>query len=354
MRLLPLDHQYVLNMSTKYLARANVDPRHDYGDYAVGDPRARFCETWRFPIVDSYSDGVDAAAGYALNRVTFVYHAFASQNASVSVIGTFATLSAPIPLERIVCDGLATPYWAVTVAVPKGGEYTYQYLVDGAPTLDPINPQRRTLDNGREWSRFFTQLCTRRVTFERWEAVLLTRLTEHILPFRTRDGQRFIDLYYSDLDRSAKDVQFAHAYRLEQNVGVVNFLDKALAREESHHVADYRICLREVDRLLRQRNPFVDPGEMPREMFVDLYDEMAANRVAGWDYGRYQNPRYFLQLLRRHCITGAFAHPKYGGNAGGTGWAYLEDRYRDAAGATLFAWRESIEQPLGDSAEYRG
>jgi hypothetical protein len=77
--------------------------------------------------------------------------------------------------------------------------------------------------------------------------------------------------------------------------------------------------------------------------------------VPGWDYEAYGNPRFFLQLLRRHAITGAFAHPKYCGNAGASGWAYLEERYRDPqTGATLFNWRQAQEPPLGTSEHYRG
>ena len=56
-RVVTKDDTYVLNHCTKYLARDNTDPRHDYGQYDAGDPRARIAEAWRFPIVDSYYDG---------------------------------------------------------------------------------------------------------------------------------------------------------------------------------------------------------------------------------------------------------------------------------------------------------
>jgi hypothetical protein len=93
---------------------------------------------------------------------------------------------------------------------------------------------------------------------------------------------------------------------------------------------------------------------MPKEMYRDLYEQMATGSVPDWDYQRYNNPRYFLQLLRRHVFTGAFSHPKYGGNIGATGWAYLEEKYRDDRGQTLFNWRRIIEKPLGVSADYHG
>jgi phosphoribosylformylglycinamidine (FGAM) synthase-like amidotransferase family enzyme len=67
------DDVYVLNYSTKYLARDNTDARHNYGQYTGDDPRARIAEAWRFPIVDSYYDGRDYEASYAYNCVTFIY-----------------------------------------------------------------------------------------------------------------------------------------------------------------------------------------------------------------------------------------------------------------------------------------
>lgn len=226
--------------------------------------------------------------------------------------------------------------------------------MDGQTGVDPINPQRVVLDDGREWSQFFTQLCAVPIIFERWEWVLLDRLTDHILPFHTSEGRNFLARHYTTLDKAARQALMVPAYRLDESVGVVNYIDKLLAKEEHHHVVDYRICLRLIDRVLRQRNPYIEPNLVSRELYVDLYDQMAAGQVSGWDYQQYTSPRYFLQLLRRHAFTGAFSHPKYGGNAGAAAWAYLEERYRDDAGGTLFDWRRAIEPPLGKSTTYRG
>ena len=55
---------------------------------------------------------------------------------------------------------------------------------------------------------------------------------------------------------------------------------------------------------------------MSRNTYFALYDEMASDNVADWDKSAYSSPQYFLYLLRRHVVTGAFCHPKYGGNAG--------------------------------------
>ena len=345
------DDTYILNYCTKYLARDNSDPRHNFGQFSATDLRARISECWRYPLVDSFFDGRDQAASYAKNLVTFVY--FDPRVAipqSVAVIGSFANLYDPIPLRRIA----ETPYFVLSLAVPKGQVHTYKYLVDGEAVLDPVNPQQATIENGKSWSRFFTQLCTQLVSFERWEADLLERLTDHILPFRTSDGQNFVRRFYDSLDRQSKETRFASAYRLDQSVGVVNYIDKVVAREENHHLGDYKVCLKLVDRVLRQRNPYTEPSQIPKPLYEELYNQMASNSVNGWDYGQYGSPRYFLQLLRRHTYTGAFSHPKYGGNVGALGWAYLEDTYRDDKGNTLFNWRQATEAPLGANADYRG
>jgi hypothetical protein len=354
------DSTYVLNYCTRSLARDNDDGRHNYGQYAGDDPRARIAEAWRFPIVDSYYDGVSLESSQRFNIVTFVYANRDGVPAdAIAVIGTFADLCTPIPLRQ-VADSI---FWSVTTVVPKGQWHRYRFLIGSRGILDPVNPQRVALTDGTEWSRFFTDYCTDILCFERWETALLERLTSHILPFRTTEGQRFLNIYYNNLDRQSKVTQYARAYRLDQPVGVVNFIDKILAREESHRLADYKICLEMIDRALRLRDPFEDPDRMPAQLYAELYDQMAGGSVAGWDYSRYSNPRFFLQLLRRHTHTGAFSHPKHGGNAGAAGWAYLANNLIDPTTGRLpdpvttpayFDWGHGLEAPLGRNAEYRG
>jgi hypothetical protein len=341
--------QYILNYCTKYLARDNTDPRHNYNNqFAPDDPRSRIAETWHFPLVDSYSDGLSVVESYRFNEVTFIYADLdRPQPQTVAVVGTFANLYEAIPLKAVKFLGEETGYYALTVVVPKGELHTYRFIVDGQSILDPFNPQRTLLDNGVTWSRFFTHLCTEMVSLEAWEAQILDRLTDHILPFRTEEGQRFLDFYYNFLDRQSKETKYLRAYRFDQSVGVVNFIDKLLAKEENHHLNDYKICLDIINRLLRQRNSFIEPEKMSKEMYIELYNQMASGTVPGWNYSRYSNPRYFLQILRRHTYTGAFSHPKYGGNVGATGWAYLASRYP-------FNWQQSLELPLGTNPDYRG
>jgi hypothetical protein len=134
---------------------------------------------------------------------------------------------------------------------------------------------------------------------------------------------------------------------------------------EGHRLVDYKICLELIDRVLRLRNPYVDPTRMPATMYADLYDQIAADdghSLAGWDYARYSSPRFFLQLLRRHTYTGAFSHPKHGGNNGGLGWAYLAQnlldpgtgKLPDPGSPSFFDWTRALEPPLGRNVQYRG
>ena len=331
-----LDHLTVLNFAAKYLSR-----RPDA-------PLAEYAEAWRFPLVDSHRL-------VNLSKVTFVWVASSlDDQRPVSVLGTFANLHEPIPLEIVLSGDQPTRYRALTVEIPKGEVHTYKFSVGGVPMIDPINPQRTVLDNGFEWSRFFTPGCTIPLSFEGWEIEILTRLTNHILPFRSRDAQRFVDLYYRNADRQARLAGFPHVFRLEQPMGVVNFIDKLVAREERHRLIDYKVCLRILDKILRQRHPGLAPQQAPLQTYEDLYNEMASGNVSGWDTSEYGNPNFFLQLLRRHTYTGAFSHPKYGGNASAAAWAYIEEMLGDAKGNSCFDWRQAIEPPLGTSGDYLG
>ncbi len=330
-------------MVTKYLAREDLSPRHDYGQL-TGDPRAAVLESWRFPWVDAWYDAIDAAQRY--NAVTFVHAGKRGEPPGpVDVVGSFAELYEPIALEPVT----DTHYSAITLKIPKGQVHFYKFRTADGWQLDAINPQQTTLDNGAVWSRMFTWGATARIVLERWEARLIERIASHILPFHTRDGELFFSRIHDNEGPAARP---PHAYRLDESVGAVNYIDKVLAREESHHLVDYRICLELIDQLLRRRNPVTEPTQLPRELYTELYNQMGSGAVPGWDYGRYNNPRYFLQLLRRHVLTAAFSHPRYGGNPMALGWKYLGERYRAPAGATLFDWERAIEQPLGRNTAY--
>jgi hypothetical protein len=350
--------RYVLNRCTKYLARFNTDRRHAYG--TDDEPRDRIAEAWRFPVVDTYAGGsslfADPSAFSTYNEVTFIYAGRCPHvPAEVSVIGTFATLYSPIPLKRVEFEGEPTRYLSVTYVVPKGEMHQYRFVVEGAaPINDPVNPQQIVLDNGVVWSRFFTESFTGPLVFERWELDILDRIATEILPFRTADSQNFLARFYDYLDQDHKESVYNNVYRRDSSVGEVNFVDNILAREEWHRLIDYKTCIQMIDRILRMRNPNIDPCKMDRQLYFDLYNQMASGQVPGWDYSAYPDPKVFLAILRRHLVMGAFSHPKYGGNAGAAGWGYLSERYTDQTGNTLFNWARAIETPLGNNLDYKG
>jgi hypothetical protein len=341
------DTTYILNQCTKYLARDNRDERHNALGIYDGQTRARISEPWRFPVIDSHSG--EAPDRYDWNDVTFIYAAAADAPlpGTVELLSTCNTLYEPVPLRRVE-DSI---YWACTLKIRKAERYRYLFIVDGKLLLDPINPQTETLSNGETWSSFFTWAYNQPISFERWEFVILERLTRHILPFKTEEAENF-------LRRGANEATVRHLYRLYESVGVANYIDKIVAREERHRLYAYKTCVEMIDAILRRRHPGKDPAFIDRSSYERLYDEMANRSDTlledGWDPNRYSDPWHFLYLLRRHAITGAFSHPKYGGNAGAMAWDYLRERYKSDDGGTAFNWKHAMEQPLGTSDEYRG
>ena len=132
----------------------------------------------------------------------------------------------------------------------------------------------------------------------------------------------------------------------------MNAIDKLLAREEAHHLTDYRICLKQILSALRAINPFQDPYDMPAQNYIDFYNAMAGSKkgdhsVRGWNYSAYDDPAFFIYLLRRHAVTTAFSHPKYAGNVGAAGWAFLSERFVDReTKETLFDWRPALARTV--------
>ncbi|BCA61196.1 hypothetical protein HMP09_0430 [Sphingomonas sp. HMP9] len=253
----------------------------------------------------------------------------------------------PLDLRRIG-DSI---FFALTLKVPKGARYRYLLIVEGNVVADPINPQIQITASGQIWSSFFTWAYNQPISFERWEFTILERLTRHILPFNSKEAQNF-------LGREGGGGNGGHLYRLDISVGVANYIDKVVAREERHRLYAYKTCLEMIDAVLRRREMRVPPEAMEERLYVSLYDDMASGAAAlfehGWDRMRYNDPADFLRLLRRHAMTGAFAHPKYGGNPGGMAWAFLSEHFTGSDGKTAFDWRRGQEKPLGTSTEYRG
>lgn len=349
--LLALQEDHVFDAAARFLARSVEDRRHNYLGHLDGTGQGRFPEGWRFPLVEGYRDPAEVRSIVDWNEVTFVYRVEDNANHphSVRVIGGMNGPRDPIPLTRVG----SSRYWAVAVKLPTRRVYDYLFLVDGQPVLDPINTRRRayrTLHNPRpgaideQWSYFWTDYCQTHVVLETWEGILLQRFTRHILPFNSLESRIFLQ----NLDSSRLGASAGRLYRLDLAMGVVNYIDKVLAGAERHHLAGYRTCLQIINGLLRSRNPYQEPRDVAEEMYELLYREMASNTVPGWNTQRYANPSYFLGLLRRHTFTGAFCHPKYGGNAGAYAWDYLTERFGP------FDWRQGVEKPWGTSEEYFG
>jgi hypothetical protein len=287
------------------------------------------------------------------NDVTFVVKEpfDAAQFSDILLYTTAGSLITPIPLAR-VGNSL---FWSVTLKVPRRQRHRYRYVIDGVSANDPVNPQTIRCADGEIWSSFFTWEYGQRVVLEEWEFTLVDRLVREILPFNDDEARNY-------LERGAEAAGVKNLHRVDVSVGAANYIDKILAREERHQLPAYRTCLEMIAAILRKRNPETTLANIGQEYFERLYADMAdpnltAALVAdGWNVSRYGSPAYFLYLLRRHAWTGAFSHPKYGGNYGAMSWAYLAESLKttDPPTVTAFDWPRAIEAPWGRSTEYWG
>lgn len=104
-----------------------------------------------------------------------------------------------------------------------------------------------------------------------------------------------------------------------REIGVVTYVDRALAGAYSHLSETYRLGLAALDRAARDRcgQPFAD---------CSVTDQVAI--LAALERGElpgFHTPpqREFFDLLRTHCIEGLFSDPLYGGNRDKLGWRVL-------------------------------
>jgi Gluconate 2-dehydrogenase subunit 3 len=346
--------EQILNYCTKHLARGVKLFSEDVSSDSFN--LSTISENWRFPIVEPALD--DNGGTGTVNRVTLVWMAKSSDTInSVRAIGSFVPWYESIELTPVKFEDGNTNFYACQLMLPVGKSYYYKFIINGIKFTDPINPQIKILSNGKQWSFFFTDFYNASEEFEAWEISLLYRLANQIVPFRTKEAQNFINRFYLSLTKPEKHVM--PIYKLDDSVGEVNFITNILVKEERHHLSDYKICLSIIDQLLRKRNPTVDSWTVSEELINELYDEMATGNVPDWDYAIYNNPRYFLSLIRRHTLTGAFSHPRYGGNIGGVGWKYLQEKFdikNDTAQVTgnYFNWQLSMEKPIGNNEDYKG
>lgn len=334
---------HILDLCANFLARDLQAARHDYLGRLPRSELGRFMEGWRFPVIE-----LDLSGPEPRNNVTFVYRA-ESLNAiptRVNLIANFSAGYEAIPLQRID-DSI---YFSHTRPFAFGSCYRYLYEVDGNLVLDPVNPQQEKDLDGRPWSRFFCWYCRKRVALTEIQFAILQRFTQHILPFRTKEANEFLANPGGVMGQPFP----SHLEALDEQVGVVNCIDKILACQEWHLLPDYQTCLELVEGVLRRRNRYEEPSMANDAAYEKLYDEMAKNSVPDWNYARYGSPQFFLTTVRRHTIIGAFGHPKYGGNTQTAAWGFLHETFRDGADATCFDYPQFIEQSLGGRFDYLG
>src|SRR3954470_10013120 len=102
-------------------------------------------------------------------------------------------------------------------------------------------------------------------------------------------------------------------------IGVVVYLDRALAGAYQHHVETCRLALAAFDRIARQRS---------RASFADCDATRQDLLLAELEQGTLPDflappQRAFFTLLCAHLQEGLFADPAYGGNRDKRGWRFL-------------------------------
>ena len=102
-------------------------------------------------------------------------------------------------------------------------------------------------------------------------------------------------------------------------IGVLTYVDRALAGAYRDHADSYRLGLAALDRAARQRTgrPFADgdPGTQD-----GLLADLEAGRLPGFTV---LDQQAFFTLLRTHLQEGLFADPVHGGNRDKAGWRFL-------------------------------
>ena len=103
------------------------------------------------------------------------------------------------------------------------------------------------------------------------------------------------------------------------DIGVLAFVDQALAGAYRDKAETYRVGLATVDRVSRQRYgaPFADCSVEQQET---LLAEMEGGKLPDF---RVPEQRPFFDMLRAHLQEGLFADPAYGGNRDKQGWRLL-------------------------------
>ncbi len=103
--------------------------------------------------------------------------------------------------------------------------------------------------------------------------------------------------------------------------GCVNFIDKALAHEDSALRSQYELGLSAVDAVAKRRfkKRFVElEASQQDEILAALED----GKAEGWPDGDVRSQQFF-ETVRLHTIYGFLADPRYGGNRSYAGWKLM-------------------------------
>ena len=103
--------------------------------------------------------------------------------------------------------------------------------------------------------------------------------------------------------------------------GCVNFIDKALAHEDSALRAQYEVGLSGVDAVAKRRfdKRFVELGASQQDEILAALEDGNAD---GWPDGNVRSQQFF-ETVRLHAIYGFLADPRYGGNRSYVGWKLM-------------------------------
>lgn len=102
-------------------------------------------------------------------------------------------------------------------------------------------------------------------------------------------------------------------------IGVVEYIDRALSGEDAKHRGAYRRALWSINRASLTSAGVAFPHS-DREQQARIMRELVAGTLEGMST---PEPREFFDLLLGHCQEGLFADPTYGGNRDCAGWKFL-------------------------------
>jgi gluconate 2-dehydrogenase alpha chain len=104
-----------------------------------------------------------------------------------------------------------------------------------------------------------------------------------------------------------------------RQIGVVTYLDRALAGGYREYISVYRVGLALLDSVSQARYGarFADAAESAQD---DLIGELERGEIPGWVV---PDQTSFFHVIRSHLQEGLFSDPAYGGNRDKLGWRFL-------------------------------